>query len=184
MSAKNEKFAGAVWCMDGRDKKAVQDYAQGLFVDSVCDGPGTVGVLADVGHPKHALFVQKLRDQLPVSIGNHGSEIIFVSGHAECAGHPVDDVRHKEDILKATALVRSILHELNYTTITVIPLWNQRGEDGVWFLWHWSQSLQIRQLPQRRHKNQKSVWHETLFIFGIPRPLLLRCILAKTGSVT
>ena len=38
----------------------------------------------------------------------HGSKLIFVVGHYDCGGHPVDDETHKSDIRKSVENLKKL----------------------------------------------------------------------------
>ncbi len=128
----DEEFVSAVWCMDGRVKRSIATYAGDAYVDSVCEGPGTVGILADKSHEDHSAFIEKMKVQLTVSYTKHNSRTVFVDGHAECAGHPVPDNQHKADVLKAAEAVCEVISELGFDDMKVISTWSERNADGVW----------------------------------------------------
>jgi len=46
-----------------------------------------------------------------VSIEKHHSKGILVDGHQECAGNPVDDERHKEDVRKSVEFIRELIED-------------------------------------------------------------------------
>lgn len=131
MNTQGEKFVSSIGCMDGRDRAAIAVLASGYYVDDVCTGPGTVGILAHAGHPDHVAYTEKFRRQVAVSYGKHGSRTLYVSGHDGCAGHPVEENEHKSDILAAAAFARGILADLGYADMQVVPVWNA-PQDGVW----------------------------------------------------
>lgn len=131
MSNTDEKFVSSIGCMDGRDRAAIAVLAAGYYVDDVCTGPGTVGILAHAEHPDHAAYAEKFRRQVAVSYGKHGSRTLYVSGHDGCAGHPVEESVHKGDILAAASFARGVLAELSYADMQVVPVWNA-PQDGVW----------------------------------------------------
>ena len=130
MSNRGEKFAGSVDCMDGRSKAATAQFAC-CFVDSLFDGPGAVKFLADRDDSRHQSAIATFTERMAISYHKHGTREVYVTGHAECAGHPVPDATHKHDALKATAVIRELVAKLGYEDVTVTPLWNERV-DNKW----------------------------------------------------
>jgi carbonic anhydrase len=84
------RFATAINCMDGRAQLPVIEFLRQRYdVDYVdmITAPGVVGILAD---DTDARFEDFLKRSLKVSIEKHGSHLIAVIAHHDCAGNPVD----------------------------------------------------------------------------------------------
>lgn len=96
--------------MDGRIQQAIRLFGQKKFHAEYPDtltGPGEVGVLA--GDPSDGILFE-LKQALSVSLVNHKSKGIVVHGHQECAGNPVDDKTHKEQIKKSVEIIHKLIH--------------------------------------------------------------------------
>jgi Putative carbonic anhydrase len=113
MAHKGESFFTSIGCMDGRVQKPVARLGRKLtrakYPDTVTEA-GIVGQLAQeqVDPLLEASLQQKV---VGVSVGKHHSRGIIVSGHPECAGHPVDDQQHVRDVILATTRVREMVGE-------------------------------------------------------------------------
>lgn len=109
MSQQGETFFTVLGCMDGRCQKVVADYGKqkfgALFPDTITEA-GLVGLLAHNPSPQ---LLEALKKKIMISLEKHGSKGIVVDGHAECAGNPVDDEKHKDDIRASVAAVKSII---------------------------------------------------------------------------
>ena len=98
---KNDTFATAFNCMDGRCQDAVARYMRGkhsvTWVDKINE-PGLDGILA--GKTVHATqphgIIEWLRFKAEVSAKGHGSRHAVVVGHVKCAGNNVSDDEHLE----------------------------------------------------------------------------------------
>jgi hypothetical protein len=55
---------------------------------------GTDGYLV-----KHDPIPDNILNKIKISVQKHGSDRIFIVGHYDCAGHPVDEKKDREDIL-------------------------------------------------------------------------------------
>lgn len=108
---KNGKTFGTAFnCMDGRCQSAVNMYVKQTFgvdfVDEITE-PGMDGILAG----KKKLGTQPdtildwVRTKSEVSAKNHNSKVAVVVGHQQCAGNPVSDEEHSNDIRKAVEAV-------------------------------------------------------------------------------
>ena len=55
---------------------------------------------------------------LPIS--GHGSENIFIVGHYDCAGNPVDNLTHKKQINIAVKHIKELFPDLNVMGLWII----------------------------------------------------------------
>ncbi|MBD3379784.1 MAG: hypothetical protein GF408_04910 [Candidatus Omnitrophica bacterium] len=97
------RFATAVNCMDGRVQLPVIEWIKGYcgadYVDMITV-PGPDKALAEKGD------VRSIYDRVAVSVQKHGSGHIFIAGHYDCAGNPVDEKEHQEQLKRAVEAVR------------------------------------------------------------------------------
>lgn len=112
MSQAGETFFTVVGCMDGRVQDAMAKFGQSkfgaLFPDTITEA-GIVGLISN--NPSQE-FLDGIKFKLLVSIEKHHSKGILVDGHAECAGNPVDDQKHIEDIKKSVEIVMSLINNV------------------------------------------------------------------------
>lgn len=111
MSQTGEMFFTVVGCMDGRVQEVVSNFGREKFgaeyPDTITEA-GIVGLIANNPSPES---VENLKLKLLVSLEKHHSKGIIVDGHQECAGNPVDDEKHKEDIRKSVEFVRNLTED-------------------------------------------------------------------------
>lgn len=101
------KFGTAINCIDGRTQQVVIDYMKQSFgVDGVdmVTFPGADGLLSS---PKRSEDLAPINQAASISIERHGSKIIAVVGHHDCAGNPGDKEHHFAHIRKAVEKVGS-----------------------------------------------------------------------------
>ena len=83
-------FATAINCMDGRVQLPVNDWMRDrygvAYVDTVTE-PGPIKILAEQ-QPGSA--VKSIKQRTDISVHKHGSSVIAVVAHDDCAGNPVD----------------------------------------------------------------------------------------------
>jgi hypothetical protein len=100
------KFGTAMNCMDGRVQFPVTNWMKEQFhldyVDMITE-PGPDKILA--AGPRQAVDSMKARAQ--ISATAHGSKIIVIAGHDDCAGNPVSKEQHLLHIKKAVQTIRS-----------------------------------------------------------------------------
>lgn len=109
MSQTDETFFTVVGCMDGRVQDPAADFGRQKFdakyPDTITEA-GIVGLISNNPDPK---FVENLKFKLLVSIDKHHSKGIVVNGHQECAGNPVEDEQHKEDVRKSVEFIKILI---------------------------------------------------------------------------
>lgn len=125
MSDSSETFFTSIGCMDGRALRPVRKFGKNKFgvwyVDTITEA-GLVGQIADGGNPA---LIEAIKKKLLISIEKHHSKGVIVHGHQDCAGNPVPDKKHKEDILKTAEIIRSFVPE----EIPVIPAFVVKNKD-------------------------------------------------------
>ena len=127
-----ETFFTSVGCMDGRVYEPILKFGQkkfgARFADIITEA-GLVGKLAQ--EPVNAGLLDSVRFKIvEVSLGRHHSKGIIVHGHQECAGNPVDDERHKDDIRKSVQLIQSLIN----SSIQVVGVFIKRSQNdpNIW----------------------------------------------------
>ena len=97
-------FATVIDCIDGRTKQAViawmQSAAQADFVDMITE-PGPEKVLTQ-GTPA---FLEDIKRQVRISMEAHHSQCLGIVAHAECAGNPVSDEQHQQQVRQSVEVV-------------------------------------------------------------------------------
>jgi len=121
---KEISFAAAVNCIDGRVQVPVIEYLKRAFnvdyVDMITE-PGVCGVLAE---NRREDVVAALKHKIELSIRRHGSRVVAVVGHHDCAACAKNREEQEIFLLAAGDTVRA----WNLGT-PVMLLWV--GEDGI-----------------------------------------------------
>lgn len=130
MSQAGETFFTSVGCMDGRALRPVRKYGKAKFgvwyVDTVTEA-GLVGKISkENADPK---LLEDLKSKILISVDRHHSKGIIVHGHEECAGNPVDEETHKNDVVKAVEVVKSLVG----SSIPIMGVYVKR-KDGDWIV--------------------------------------------------
>lgn len=103
----NFKFGTAINCIDGRTQEPVIDFMKQEYgIDGVdmVTFPGVDGVISSLGNFNTIVLI---RNAVSISIEKHGSRIIAVVGHFDCAGNPGNREHHYAHIRKAVQQVSS-----------------------------------------------------------------------------
>lgn len=118
------RFATILSCIDGRIQSPLQEWAKAnLGVDyvDVITEPGADSVLSTADAERLAAFVAKV----DISRRAHGSTVLVVTAHADCAGNPVSDEEHRRQLTTAADRLARVL-----PTTRVIALYaGQCGEE-------------------------------------------------------
>jgi hypothetical protein len=103
----NFKFGTAINCIDGRTQEPVIDFMKQEYgIDGVdmVTFPGVDGVISSLGNFN---TIALIRNAVSISVERHGSRIIAVVGHFDCAGNPGNREHHYAHIRKAVQQVSS-----------------------------------------------------------------------------
>jgi hypothetical protein len=99
-------FGTAINCMDGRVQLPVTIWMKEQFhlnyVDMITEpGPDK---LVSAGQGKE---IESIKARATISANAHGSKIIVIAGHDDCAGNPVAKDQHLSQIRQSIQVVRS-----------------------------------------------------------------------------
>jgi len=100
------RFAVCLNCMDGRVQLPVIQWIKENYevdyVDLITE-PGMDGVLADLNSD-----ISDIINKLEISVDKHESEYIFIAGHYDCLGNPVDNITHKKQLMLAVERIEKL----------------------------------------------------------------------------
>jgi hypothetical protein len=102
------RFGTAINCIDGRTQEVVIDYMKQKYnIDGVdmVTFPGADGLFSNEQNLPE--IVALIRRAVSISIERHGSQIIALVGHYDCAGNPGDREHHNKHIRRAMQEVSS-----------------------------------------------------------------------------
>ncbi|MCG3779239.1 MAG: hypothetical protein MT334_00645 [Candidatus Nitrosopumilus limneticus] len=98
-----KSFATSLCCMDGRIQLPMINWIKKKysvdFVD-IITAPGIDKVISDGN-------IESIKNSVMISISNHKSSHIIISGHFGCAGNPVSKEEHFTHIKKSVEIVNS-----------------------------------------------------------------------------
>ena len=118
------EFASSIHCMDGRIQEPLINFIKSKYnakyIDTITE-PGPCKVLSQ--NVKNSV-IESIDNRISISLNKHGSKIIFISGHHDCAGNPVS-----EDIQIKQLIASERILQLKYPNIQIVKLWiNQNWE--------------------------------------------------------
>ncbi|MCD6163626.1 MAG: hypothetical protein J7K40_14590 [candidate division Zixibacteria bacterium] len=110
------KFATCLNCMDGRVQLPAINWLMKEYSAEYVD------MITEAGMDGYLVKNEKLPEgfiyKLNISAEKHGSKHIFIVGHYDCGGHPVDEKTHREHVHISVDKIKSIMPDSK-----VIGLW-------------------------------------------------------------
>ncbi len=99
------KFGTAINCIDGRVQLPVMAWMKEQYhldyVDMITE-PGPDKILATESRE-----IASIKNRVMISVNAHGSRIVLIAGHYDCAGNPVGEEEHKAQLKKAVPTILS-----------------------------------------------------------------------------
>lgn len=93
--------------MDGRIQEPIINFLKTRYrvdyVDAITE-PGPNKILAD--REDHSTL-RSIRARVSLSVDKHGSRLIVISGHHDCAGNPFDESRQREQIKQSITYLKA-----------------------------------------------------------------------------
>lgn len=129
-SAMTRRYGTAINCMDGSVQGAVRKFMKRKYglthVDKIT-AKGPVRKLSqkvDREDLRHLYWMLEVTDMLKTSIENHGSRIVAIAAHHQCAGNPTTRKRQIKQLRRARRTVEKIIRSfrLNFE-VKIILLW-------------------------------------------------------------
>jgi hypothetical protein len=118
MNRTTGSFGTAINCMDGRTQLPVINWVKEKYsvdyVDAVTE-PGIDKILSTPDEP----LILNIKTRVDISVKKHGSKVIVIVGHHDCAGNPTWKDKHLEQIKKSVNLVKG----WGYAGVEVVGLW-------------------------------------------------------------
>lgn len=110
-------FGTAINCMDGRVQLPIINWMKkefGLdYVDMITE-PGPDKILAEGSAEQQNI----IKNKVDISVNKHGSKIVVIIGHDNCAGNPVPREQHLGQIKQAMQIIKN----WNYP-VQIIGVW-------------------------------------------------------------
>ena len=115
-------FGTAINCMDGRVQQPVIDWMRFKFgldhIDMITE-PGPDKIVA----ANNADEIASILNRVKISVEQHGSRHIAISGHGDCAGNPVSKHEHFEHVKAAMQVIKSWNLPVNIYGVWIDEKW-------------------------------------------------------------
>jgi hypothetical protein len=109
--------------MDGRIQeptiKFLKEKYNALFVDTITE-PGPCKILAE---QTNVSLLNSLKTRIDISVHKHGSELIAISGHHDCAGNPVSEEIQKKEVRASIEYLKKQYPEVEFVGLWINENW-------------------------------------------------------------
>lgn len=112
-------FGTAINCMDGRTQLPVLEWMKKNYDVEYVDMITEAGPDKIVGDCVSAEKLESIKFKIGISVNKHGSKVVAVVAHHDCAGNPVSKEKHLECIKKCIEIIKS----WGFSGVEVIGLW-------------------------------------------------------------
>jgi hypothetical protein len=118
------KFGTVINCIDGRVQYPVLDYLKNNYDVEFFDAANEAGPLKILNDRTDKCRLFSLKEQIRVSVEEHGSKFIAVVGHHDCAGNPAERKIQEQQIDEALRYLRKAYgEEIMYVGLYVNDRW-------------------------------------------------------------
>jgi carbonic anhydrase len=112
------EFVSAVNCMDGRVQEPVINWMKQHYGAKYVDMITNAGPIKILAENKNDCLLESIKERLSISVEKHGSSVIAVVGHYDCAGNPSSKQTQISQIKDSIKLISSW-----FNNTTIIGLW-------------------------------------------------------------
>jgi len=117
------KFATVINCMDGRTQLPVNEWIRKRYkvdyVDTITE-PGSIRILAET---KYGTVIDSFKTEVDISTHKHGSKVLAIVGHHDCAGNPVPRAQQEQQIREALVNISRWGFEVTLVGLYVDEKW-------------------------------------------------------------
>jgi hypothetical protein len=116
-------FVTVINCMDGRTQLPVINFLKEKYgvdyVDSVTE-PGPIKFLAG---GQDGGTIASIRKRVAISVEKHGSKVVAIVGHYDCAGNPVGKEIQLEQLEESAKLIKTWGYDVDIVKLWVDENW-------------------------------------------------------------
>jgi len=116
-------FCTAINCMDGRVQLPVIEYLKNRYnvdyVDMITE-PGPIAILAE---KTNTAIIDSIMYRTDISVNVHGSKLIAIVAHYDCAGNPVDKAQQLIQLEDSVELIKQKFHDTQILGLWVDKHW-------------------------------------------------------------
>jgi len=113
-------FCTVINCMDGRVQLPVIRYLQDRFEVRYVDSVTEAGPVKSLAQPVDETVSQSILSRVAVS-RTHGSEVVAIIAHDDCAGNPEDETTQRRQLEEAAGFIAG-----HFADMLILGLWLSR----------------------------------------------------------
>jgi hypothetical protein len=117
------EFVTVINCMDGRTQLPAIDFLRKKYgvdyVDSITE-PGPIKFLSE---NREECIVGSIKSRAAISVEKHGSRVIAIVGHHDCAGNPVEKETQLEQLESSAKLIKSWGYDVDIVKLWIDENW-------------------------------------------------------------
>lgn len=116
-------FATAINCMDGRTQLPVMEFIKSKYgvdyVDTITE-PGPIKILSSNDDD---FTLESIKKRIEISVYKHGSKVIALVGHHDCAGNPVDRKVQEDQLKQSVETIKAWNFDVDVICVYVNDNW-------------------------------------------------------------
>ena len=116
-------YCTSIHCMDGRIQEPIRNHLTAQydvkFVDTITEA-GPCRILAE---NKNKDIIDSIHFRIGISLQKHNSNLIAISGHHDCAGNPIADEIHRQQVQQAMKYLKDLYPHIEVTGFWVDDNW-------------------------------------------------------------
>jgi len=97
----------ALECMDGRTQLVVADTAKKVASADLVDVITQAGIVRILAENRNQALIENFKYELGISVEKHGTKIVSIVAHEDCAGNPVSKEQQMHNLRQAKKTVES-----------------------------------------------------------------------------
>lgn len=117
------EFGTSIHCMDGRIQESLHKFIKEKYNIRYVDTITEAGPCKILPQNSDQFLIESLKDRIAISLNQHGSKIIFISGHHDCAGNPVAKDVQLSQIAESAAALRAMYPGVRIVELYVDENW-------------------------------------------------------------
>jgi carbonic anhydrase len=119
----HDKFVTVINCMDGRVQLPVIEWLKKEYkidyIDTITE-PGPNKIVAE---NKDSTILASIKKRVDISVNKHGSKLIAIAGHYDCAGNPSDKQTQVNHLSEAVKTIKSWGYAVSDISLWVDENW-------------------------------------------------------------
>lgn len=117
------KFATVMNCMDGRTQLPANEWIRKRYKVDYVDTITEPGIIKQLAETKYGTTISQLKSEVDISANKHGSKVLVLVAHHDCAGNPVPRAEQEEQMRVALKNVATWGFDMKVVGVYVDETW-------------------------------------------------------------